>query len=72
MSLEPKSPYSCRKCGHAAYETGEIRASGGVWSSLFDLETERFSFVACAKCQYTEFYRTELSNLQKVLDLLAG
>jgi predicted nucleic-acid-binding Zn-ribbon protein len=62
--------YACRKCGHMGYETGEFRASGGRWSSWFDFDTERFSFVACERCRYTEFYRVRLGQLGRVVDFL--
>lgn len=70
MTNEKRRPYACSKCGHGTFESGEIRTSGGVWSSLFDFETERFSYVACAKCLHTEFYRTRLGNLSRVVDFL--
>ena len=65
-----KKTYSCTKCGHSEYEVGEVRTSGGLWSSLFDFNTERFSYVACARCQYTDLYRARLGDLNKVVDFL--
>jgi predicted nucleic-acid-binding Zn-ribbon protein len=71
LPAAPARPaYSCRKCGHAGYEAGEFRASGGRWSSWFDFNTERFSFVACERCRYTEFYRVRLGQLGRVVDFL--
>ncbi|MCA3022993.1 MAG: zinc ribbon domain-containing protein [Alphaproteobacteria bacterium] len=70
MSSETKLPYACSKCGHGEYEAGEIRASGGGWSAIFDFETERLSYVACTNCQHTEFYRTRVGNLSRVVDFL--
>lgn len=70
MPTEPKKLYACSQCGNKSYETGEIRASGGIWSSLFDFDTERFSFVACKACRHTNFYRTRLRNLSRVVDFL--
>jgi uncharacterized protein len=66
--MNSATPWQCAKCGHLEFKTGEIRASGGGLSSIFDVENERFSYVSCADCAYTEFYKLELSVLQSVLD----
>jgi hypothetical protein len=62
----------CPKCRCNIFDTGEIRASGGALSAMFDLQNRRFSYVTCKRCRYTEFYQTELSSLQKALDLFVG
>src|SRR6218665_42612 len=59
-------PYQCFKCAHDQYQTGETRNSGGILSSLFEVETEKFSFISCARCGYTEFYRHERSMLRTI------
>lgn len=61
--------YQCLKCGCERYEVGETRNSGGILSSVFEVETEKFSFIACAHCGYTEFYRCERSVLRALYDL---
>jgi predicted nucleic-acid-binding Zn-ribbon protein len=43
------------------------RAVGDVRSS-----ESAFSYVTCKRCRCTEFYQTELSSLQKALDLFVG
>ncbi|MBN1212591.1 MAG: GTP-binding protein, partial [candidate division Zixibacteria bacterium] len=30
--------YRCPKCGNNTYELGEIRAAGGFWSKIFDVQ----------------------------------
>ena len=67
-----KLPYACVKRGCAEYRMGEIRASGGIFSSLFDFATERFSYVSCDQCRYTEFYQANLRELSRVVDFLMG
>ena len=62
----------CPKCNCPTRDTGEIRASGGFWSSFFDVSTNRFAYVSCTRCKYTEFYKTNLSGLSKVIDFLGG
>jgi predicted nucleic-acid-binding Zn-ribbon protein len=54
------NPYTCVKCGGSAAETGQIRTSGGALSAMFDVSSERFTYVSCARCGYTEFWRGEL------------
>jgi uncharacterized protein len=64
------SVFHCSKCGHNQCETGEIRASGGGLSSVFDIENRRFSYMSCANCTFTEFYKTDLRGLTKIFDFL--
>ena len=37
--------YLCPKCGSRTYETGQIRVSGGFWSSFFDVGNRRYNSV---------------------------
>ena len=64
--------YSCPKCGNQAYESGQIRVSGGFWSSFFDVGNRRFNSVSCTECGYTEFYKRTVSGIQKVFDFLGS
>ena len=34
----PELRFECPKCRHSACEIGEIRASGGFWSKIFDVQ----------------------------------
>ena len=38
----PKT-YTCPKCGSQTYEMGQIRVSGGFWSSFFDVGNKRYN-----------------------------
>ena len=64
--------YSCPKCHHNRCRLGEIRASGGFASAVFEIQTERFSYVSCARCRYTEFFACEASALGMVFDYFVG
>ena len=35
--------FSCAKCDHDRYETGELHGAGGFWSKIFDVQGARFS-----------------------------
>lgn len=62
--------YTCPKCGHHEFKFGEIRVSGGVLGSFFEVEGEHFSYVACEKCRFTEFYLGDKEDIISVLDYL--
>jgi len=64
------NPYSCKKCQHAKYHTGEIREVSGLISKIFNLQTRRFKTVSCDQCGYTEYYERAQSALANVTDLI--
>ena len=63
--------YSCPKCGNAAFESSEMRATGGFFTKIFDIQTKRFTTVTCTRCRYTELYKTDSSTLGNIFDFLA-
>ncbi len=64
--------YTCPKCSGAEFETGEIRAAGGFWSKIFDVQSRRFSTVTCTRCRYTEIYKADTSMLGNIFDLFTN
>src|SRR5438128_7245725 len=60
--------YACPKCSHTNWTTGEFRAAGGTASALFDVATVRFRSVSCQRCGFTEFYRSDLSAGNQLVD----
>ncbi len=48
--------YRCPKCSNTEYETGQMRAAGGFWSKIFDVQSRRFTTITCTRCRYTEMY----------------
>ena len=67
---QPVQP--CPKCGSKERKTGEFRASGGLLSAFFDFATERFNFVSCGQCGYTELYNSRLGMGSRVVDFMGG
>ncbi|MEZ9820029.1 zinc ribbon domain-containing protein [Shewanella sp. 10N.286.45.A1] len=61
--------WTCIKCNHREFETGEIRVSGGFWSRIFDMQNKRYYAVTCSNCSYTEFYKGKSSALGNAFDL---
>jgi len=64
--------YTCLKCGNKAYEIGEMRATGGTLSKIFDVQNKKFSSVTCKNCTYTEFYKAKTSAISNIFDLFTN
>ena len=64
--------YRCPKCSSTEYEVGQFRAAGGFLSKVFDVQSQRFSTVTCARCKYTEIYKTDTSMLGNVFDFFTN
>lgn len=62
--------FKCSKCGGTDYKVGEIRAAGGFWTKVFDIQSEKFSYISCKNCSYTEFYNARSSQLGNIFDFL--
>ncbi len=60
--------WSCPKCHNRDYQTDQLRATGGIFAKIFDVQNKRFTTVSCQSCQYTEMYRTSSSKLGSVFD----
>jgi uncharacterized protein len=67
-----KKAFSCMKCQSALFKSGELRGSGGALSSIFDVSTEKFFYVSCANCGFTEFYRGGIGSGTKAADFWMG
>lgn len=70
--MEKRIRFHCSKCGHAKYELGELRAAGGFWSKIFDVQGARYSTVTCERCRHTELFKTDTSLLGNVFDLFTN
>ena len=68
MSADFRGRYRCPKCGHTQCDVQEMRATGGIFSKIFDVQSRRFTTVTCQQCTYTELYRTKTSMLGNVFD----
>ena len=69
---EPTVNYSCPKCGHEKHEERQLRAAGGGFSALFDIQTEKYRVISCARCKYSEVYHGQASIGEQVLDFMVG
>ncbi len=64
--------YKCPKCSNTQYEIGEMRAAGGFWSKIFDVQGQRFTAVTCSRCRYTEFFKADTSMLGNIFDFMTN
>ncbi len=64
--------YTCPKCRNTQYEVSEFRATGGIWTKLFDIQTKRFTTVTCARCKYTEMFKAQSSMLGNIFDFFVS
>ncbi|ACL69504.1 zinc ribbon domain-containing protein [Halothermothrix orenii] len=62
--------FTCPKCGCQEYEKDEIRATGGGFAKIFDVQNKRFTAITCTNCRYTEFYKGDTKTLINILDFL--
>ena len=66
------SNYKCPKCGNRTYIVDQMRATGGTWSKIFDVQNKKFTSVTCERCSYTEFYKANTSALSNIFDLFTN
>lgn len=64
--------YNCPKCNGKSYSVAEMRATGGIWSKLFDVQTQKYTSVTCDNCKYTEFYKANTRALSNIFDLFTN
>ena len=64
--------YTCPKCQHRQYESGEARTTGGFWSKIFDIQNRKFITISCKKCGYTEFYTKKGNTAENIFDLFTN
>ena len=64
--------YLCPKCGNNAFESSEMRATGGFFTKVFNVQSKRFTTVSCTRCRYTELYKTDSSTLGNIFDFMAN
>ncbi|MFK2819063.1 zinc ribbon domain-containing protein [Flavobacteriaceae sp. LMIT009] len=66
------SNYKCPKCNNRTYVVDQMRATGGTWSKIFDVQNKKFTSVTCERCSYTEFYKASTSALSNIFDLFTN
>jgi len=65
--------YKCSKCGNKTYKSGEIRATGGFWTKIFNIQNRKFVTISCEKCGYSDLYFTKKAKTaENILDFFAN
>jgi predicted nucleic-acid-binding Zn-ribbon protein len=64
--------YTRPKCNSKTYKVGQMRATGGIFSKIFDIQNQKFTSVTCERCTYTEFYKTQTSAISNVFDFFTS
>ena len=70
--MEQNLNYTCPKCSNKSFTTGQMRATGGIWSKIFDVQTQKYTSVTCDNCKYTEFYKASTKALSNIFDLFTN
>ena len=70
--MTPRGRWQCPKCKNAEFDTSQFRATGGVFSKIFDVQNRHFSTVTCTRCKFTEIYRADSSMLGNLFDFCVG
>ncbi len=60
--------WECMKCGNTEFKQDQMRATGGAFARIFDVQNKKFTTITCTRCKFTEFYKGESSTLGNVLD----
>jgi len=67
-----KKQYVCPKCGNKHYEADEMRATGGAFAKIFDVQNKKFTTISCSQCGFTELYKRTSSSFGNVLDFFTN
>lgn len=67
-----KTEYVCQKCGSKQYEADEMRATGGAFAKIFDVQNKKFTMISCTQCGFTELYKRSTSTFGNVIDFFTN
>lgn len=67
-----KQDYVCIKCGNKQYEVDQMRATGGAFAKIFDVQNKKFTVVSCTNCGYSELYKRSSSTFGNVIDFFTN
>ena len=67
-----KQEYVCLKCGNKQFEQDEMRATGGAFAKIFDVQNKKFTVISCTQCGYSELYKRSTSTFGNVIDFFTN
>lgn len=66
--------FACPKCKHAGAKVDKLAMSGTGLSRFMDIQLNRFAFVSCLNCGFTEVYNLKTlegrKDLGDLIDIL--
>jgi predicted nucleic-acid-binding Zn-ribbon protein len=60
--------YRCPKCQGTEYEVDQMRATGGILTKVFDVQSKKFTTVFFNDTATTEIYTADSSMLGNIFD----
>lgn len=70
--MDMENSYICSKCKNIEFETGQLRAAGGFWTKLFNIQNLKFVSLTCKECGYAEFYKSRTKTAENILDFFTN
>jgi predicted nucleic-acid-binding Zn-ribbon protein len=67
-----ETSFTCVKCQSNKFEVGQIRAAGGFWGKLFNVQNKKYDTLSCKDCGYTEIYSRSTSAGSNIIDFFLG
>ena len=61
----------CSKCESTEFTVGQLRATGGLWTKLLNIQNLKFVTLTCKACGYTELYKKGTRSAENILDFFA-
>jgi len=49
-----------------------MRATGGAFAKIFDVQNKKFTTISCSQCGFTELYKRTSSSFGNVLDFFTN
>ena len=74
VDINLNQSFKCAKCDSQGAEVRRLAMSGTGLSRLFEIQSNRYAFVSCHNCGYTEIYNLDTlegrDNLGSFLEIL--
>jgi len=71
-SIAVNEGFKCAKCGGTGFTQDQMRATGGFWAKIFDVQNKKFTTLSCDNCGYTELYKGTSSMMGNIFDLFTN
>ena len=69
---DPRTNWSCVRCGKTRFYEKEIRVAGGFGESFLNWQRHKYHAIVCNYCGKTEFYSALMSGAEQGIDFIGG